>query len=555
MAFDFPAAPTNGQVYSPSGGPDYIFSTATGAWEIKTSGSNSAFVAKAGDTMSGNLGITTGGATQIGLSGVTQAALLLDSSGATGNTQVVGYKAGKTRWSIELGNSIANSGADVGSNFAIGRFHDDGTYINTPLSIDRKTGKTTISNDLDVTGASTFTGWLVGVNASLTAQFYVNGNITAGAAGTSGAYHFGNTGTKYINFDGANFYINGGPCVFSHAATFQTTGQGFAGAYYDSTSGPAKFFAGTESASDVWRVYTAAAGNSLIVNQNGNVSAPANFSCASLSASFAQVSGNNGNPLQVIAAQGYNSLISTTVSGVSSWSFGTASDNRFCFQATSYSVWAAFINVDGGWDFNAHVLYNVSNLVTTGTIQTLGYRCRYGTSGGLGTNNFNLYWDNTYMKVLVDAVDVGAIQMVSDYRTKKDVTDLDSTWTAVKNLRPIQYTHAEFMPPAQAADIAEKKAAAKDAAAKVDADAPPPVSPSLDTINEEPLFKNGDITQWGFIAHELQAALIPSAASGVKDSPTIVQSPNPMAVLAAVTKALQEAMARIEVLEGKLAAT
>jgi len=51
------------------------------------------------------------------------------------------------------------------------------------------------------------------------------------------------------------------------------------------------------------------------------------------------------------------------------------------------------------------------------------------------------------------------------------------------------------------------------------------------------------------IAHELQDTLVPTAANGRKDQENVVQSPNPMTVIAALTKALQEAMERIEVLE------
>ena len=63
------------------------------------------------------------------------------------------------------------------------------------------------------------------------------------------------------------------------------------------------------------------------------------------------------------------------------------------------------------------------------------------------------------------------------------------------------------------------------------------------------LFAADDIERWGFIAHELQATLTPSAATGEKDSPDTIQSPNPFTLIAALTKALQEAMVRIEALE------
>ena len=59
------------------------------------------------------------------------------------------------------------------------------------------------------------------------------------------------------------------------------------------------------------------------------------------------------------------------------------------------------------------------------------------------------------------------------------------------------------------------------------------------------------VERWGFLAHELQDALIMDAATGYKDTTEEIQSPNPWTVIAALTKALQEAMARIEALEAR----
>ncbi|WP_371929944.1 hypothetical protein [Bradyrhizobium sp. CCGUVB1N3] len=63
------------------------------------------------------------------------------------------------------------------------------------------------------------------------------------------------------------------------------------------------------------------------------------------------------------------------------------------------------------------------------------------------------------------------------------------------------------------------------------------------------MFAGDDIERWGFLAHELQEAMIDSAASCPKDAPDAIQSPNPWTIIAALTKTLQEAMARIEMLE------
>jgi hypothetical protein len=116
-----------------------------------------------------------------------------------------------------------------------------------------------------------------------------------------------------------------------------------------------------------------------------------------------------------------------------------------------------------------------------------------------------------------------------DYRIKREVKALPRSWDAIKKLRPIQYKSIE----------------------------------------------DGDEREhWGFIAHELQEDLIETAATGHKDQEEdtveyaddngksvarvtgkhmVPQGPNIMAVVAALTSALQEAQLRIEALEAKLA--
>ena len=141
----------------------------------------------------------------------------------------------------------------------------------------------------------------------------------------------------------------------------------------------------------------------------------------------------------------------------------------------------------------------------------------------MGTSHFNFDWNGT-LRAFIDTTNVGTVTLTSDYRIKKDVVDLPGTWETIKALRPIKYTQAEYTPPNEVAREAG------------------------------PMFPADDVERWGFVAHELQETLIDSAATGHKDAPDIVQSPNPWTVIAALTKALQEAMTRIEALEGASAA-
>lgn len=139
-----------------------------------------------------------------------------------------------------------------------------------------------------------------------------------------------------------------------------------------------------------------------------------------------------------------------------------------------------------------------------------GFRSRTGGVEVASADVFNFFWDGASLTAYVNSTVLGAISFVSDYRTKKDVADLPSTWEHVRALRPIKYTHADFAP--------------------VVAD---------------------DVERWGFVAHELQETLVQSAATGVKDAPDEVQSPNPWTIIAALTRTVQEMQARIEALETK----
>jgi len=177
-----------------------------------------------------------------------------------------------------------------------------------------------------------------------------------------------------------------------------------------------------------------------------------------------------------------------------------------------------------------------------GTVQATGYNTRPGISGGLGSNAFNLFYPG--VQLWIDNTNVGNIAIASDYRIKKDIIDLPGMWETVKALRPIKYTQAQFTPPSHV-----KFVAGEVLKARKEAEGNPDAKPR--EVNTGPLVEADDIERWGFIAHELQATLTPSAASGEKDSPDTIQSPNPFTVIAALTKALQEAMVRIEALEAR----
>ncbi|RPI39295.1 MAG: hypothetical protein EHM67_10350 [Hyphomicrobiaceae bacterium] len=141
----------------------------------------------------------------------------------------------------------------------------------------------------------------------------------------------------------------------------------------------------------------------------------------------------------------------------------------------------------------------------------IGFKDRAGQSGAYGTHVLNFNWTGSALQFWSDTSNVGNVTITCDYRTKENVHPLDSTWDKVKALNPVKYNNADYAP----------------------------------------LFERDDVERWGFLAHELQQTLLPSAATGTKDQENLVQSPDLMAVVAALTRTVQELQERIETLEAR----
>jgi hypothetical protein len=97
-------------------------------------------VAKAGDTMTGNLGINNNGNAEITL-----------NSGSGGSSAINSQKNGSTRWVMKLSDG-AETGGNAGSNFSLYRYTDAGAFIGTPLVINRASGLAAFAADVNVGG-------------------------------------------------------------------------------------------------------------------------------------------------------------------------------------------------------------------------------------------------------------------------------------------------------------------------------------------------------------------------------------------------------------------
>jgi hypothetical protein len=153
-------------------------------------------------------------------------------------------------------------------------------------------------------------------------------------------------------------------------------------------------------------------------------------------------------------------------------------------------------------------LCNGAVSATGGLYAGAGLRAKQGSgSGAYATNWFNFHWDGSNIIGYINTTARTITSVACDYRIKKDIQPLGSVWDKVKALNPISYSQ-------QAYDI----------------------------------FVNDDRPRLGFMAHELQETFGELAATGKKDGEQI-QEPNLLGIVAALTRALQEAMARIETLE------
>lgn len=238
MAFDFPNTPAEDQEYTPAGGPTYVFKTPR--WLVKgTSGTAdwntmvnkpatfpptvpiaqsdvtnlttdlSGRVLKAGDTMTGSLAImpAAGGAglTMAG-AGAGGDTLTWFSKSASGQGNYLdGLTAWSKRWRLTLGDVVAESGSNAGSNLTVGRYTDAGALIDTPLAINRSDGIVQMP-----AGSTTLTQATADNSTKVATTAFVKANLAtvAGGATISDTAPAASQGALWWNSANGNLYIS-----------------------------------------------------------------------------------------------------------------------------------------------------------------------------------------------------------------------------------------------------------------------------------------------------------------------------------------------------------
>ena len=398
------------------------------------------------------------------------------------------------------------------------------------------------------------------------ANFSLNGGnyfisqpyVMSAQSSTSGSYHFGTSGTVYHQFDGVNHNIKGGSYFISSPMIMSVQGTD-TGTYYFGNSTAAYLnhtpgnytFGGTSSVNSA-QFYASGnilAGGALYAGYSAGTGAlylgPQSLTYDGTAFAFSA-------PVSMLA--GFTATSSHFVMGGAGgagafYNTSAGADRFWCGTDGAADVFRIFaapvgdvlqINAPTGLANFLHGVNSVAYITNNGV--PCGYGCKEGTGSFNGADYFNFYWNGNF-HAYVNTTYLGQVAFTSDYRVKKDVADLPDMWETVKALRPIKYTQAEFSPPSHIKHIASETLKARK-----EAEDNPEAKPR--EVATGPMFEADDIERWGFVAHELQETLTPSAATAVKDSPDSIQSPNPFTVIAALTKALQEAMARIEALEG-----
>lgn len=132
--------------------------------------------------------------------------ILLNRPNASSIAALFGRVNNTDRWRVDLGNSVAETGSNAGSDFVITRFTDAGVSISSPLSISRATGAVALSGALSVGGALSAGGAISTSAGDITASAGSLRSQLAGAP-TTGQVVLGN-GSSRLLYNGSQFDLN-----------------------------------------------------------------------------------------------------------------------------------------------------------------------------------------------------------------------------------------------------------------------------------------------------------------------------------------------------------
>jgi len=355
--------------YSTTAGPG-----TTPAWVVCfATGGPGLYVPLSGGTMTGDLGLQY----------------------AAGNQRGVQWKVGNNnRWYV-YEDGTAESGANAGSNFAIGRYSDAGAAIDNPITINRATGVVGLSQR---PVWATFTPW---DNSNLPSPFQTTGGTVTGATTFSGAITFNTTvtmnATNILKFNA----VNGGTYTGQMRADGATQSVGFinqAGTGF------------TFRVSDAGSIFVQGGGSfgtrptfgSFIPWDNGNLPSPIQTTGGAFSGQVdhnANIRMLNGTQIQLWKAgnSAFGSIQYVADPGISAIGILNQAQNSWNMQLNDAGVmslprarptWAGLTPWDNG-NFNPAAYQPVGNYtVNGGSNNTQGMRFVSGAPPGFGSASF-----------------------------------------------------------------------------------------------------------------------------------------------------------------------
>ena len=334
------------------------------------------------------------------------------------------------------------------------------------------------------------------------------------STGTSAGTHIAKPGTTAI--PGYRFLNSSGSVVESGMGLPADTRLGFfvAGSEKFSVLSDGKVGIGTTSPGSALEVLGNADINTSTTDAILNVRALASDSSKNAYIDFVADTTYTDYGLRIMRhSGGANAVSGIFHRGTGSLRIDTDEAADIEFQTNSTARWK--INSNGTFVWSGHTGSIASNANVSGVIIPMGIASKTGSNAGATTsgNVYNFYWNSNVLKCWIDETDVGQVSgPSSDYRIKQNITtQTESGIDKIKQLRPITYQYTDYS-----------------------------------------VYKADGVAREGFLAHEVQE-VIPSGADGVKDGDSI-QSLNVDAIVSVLTKALQEAVAKIETLETKVAA-
>jgi hypothetical protein len=138
-------------------------------------------VAKGGDVMTGPLSIAdTGGI---------ESRLVLQSKDTNLSYPIIyGYRGANVRWAIIPGSGVNEAGGNVGGDFTIQRYADNGSYLGTAVSINRASGNVDVYGRLGASGDIATNTSLRGAALSVSGVATAGGRITSTASDVAAIY-------------------------------------------------------------------------------------------------------------------------------------------------------------------------------------------------------------------------------------------------------------------------------------------------------------------------------------------------------------------------------